>query len=231
MQKPQIHHQSYGIKKNTGIHIPALFEDVGLDVSIESNPDYFHKKFETLTIDDAREIKEIHASKPLSAESPRVFVIEFHGITREAQNALLKVLEEPAPNNFFFLIMPSFDVLLPTLRSRLHTLDIEKNTQTSKQKNEGGNEKLFLKLSLKEKVTLADEIAQSISDEREAKHIAMEFIDNVERELHEIYSKEKNIEKKAIFSKKFEVIAKARTYLGDRAPSVKMLLEYVALSV
>jgi len=30
---------------------------------------------------------------------------------------------------------------------------------------------------------------------------------------------------------KFEAIARARDYVNDRAPSVKMLLEYVALSI
>jgi DNA polymerase III delta prime subunit len=38
----------------------------------------------------------------------------------EAQNALLKLLEEPNTHSLFYLIIPREDILLPTLRSRLH---------------------------------------------------------------------------------------------------------------
>ncbi len=219
-------HQSYGIRGTAKEVLPELLRMLGgLPGNIGTNPDHHHKKFETLTIDDAREIKEIHAGRPFSADIPRVFIIEFHGITREAQNALLKVLEEPAPNNFFFLIMPSFDILLPTLRSRLHSLDFDEDEKAQKKADS------FLTLSVKEKVAKADAIAQSISDEAEAKHVAMEFVAAIELELYEAYSKENSPQKKALFAEKFEIISKARTYLNDRAPSIKMLLEYVALGV
>ena len=224
-----ISHQSYGLKTNTNVSIPTILKKTGLDISLELNPDFYHKKFELFTIDDSREIKAIHGSKPFSSESPRVFVIEIHAITREAQNALLKIFEEPASNNFFFLMVPSFDILLPTLRSRLYILDIETD-----QKNSSQNTSDFLSLSLKEKIAFVDKLAESISDEKQAKHEAIEFLNTIEREL---YEKMKDSKKTggasdlAHAAKKFEAISTAKNYLNDRAPSVKMLLEYVALSV
>lgn len=47
-------------------------------------------------------------------------------LTEEAQNALLKILEEPAPNLVIILYTNSNDNLLPTVRSRCYSVEIGK---------------------------------------------------------------------------------------------------------
>ena len=85
----------------------------------QGNPDFYIRNFETLTIDDARELKVLHSSRPVGTAQKKIFVLTMNGITIEAQNALLKLLEEPAEYAHFFLIVPSAHLLLPTVKSRM----------------------------------------------------------------------------------------------------------------
>ncbi|MFA5864503.1 MAG: DNA polymerase III subunit [Phycisphaerae bacterium] len=53
----------------------------------------------------------------------KVFIIqEAELMSRSAQNALLKTLEEPPENTYIFLVSNQLGVLLPTIRSRAQTL-------------------------------------------------------------------------------------------------------------
>src|SRR5205807_8004030 len=45
-------------------------------------------------------------------------------LTPEAQNALLKTLEEPPGNTQLYLTTPSAESFLPTVRSRCHLIDL-----------------------------------------------------------------------------------------------------------
>jgi hypothetical protein len=54
-------------------------------------------------------------------------IISFHTITEQAQNALLKTLEEPPQNVSFILITSNKESLLPTLLSRLEEHVIDEN--------------------------------------------------------------------------------------------------------
>lgn len=207
-----------------------------LDVSFIANPDFFHGKFETLTIDDSRKIQEIHSSKPFSSDMPRIFIVEIYGTTREAQNALLKIIEEPQPGNYFFFVVPLANILLPTILSRVQMLDIEADVNGNAETNAGAGRDAdaFILMSLSEKIAYVDGIAADISDEKKAKHEAIAFLNSVEKKLYDAWVKnrsDKNALKFDVSRKQFETIARARDYVNDRAPSVKMLLEYVALSL
>ena len=69
-------------------------------------------------IDDARRLKEESYFIPIHGKT-KVFIIdECHMLTKEANNALLKILEEPPRNVFFVLCTTSPDKLLATVRSR-----------------------------------------------------------------------------------------------------------------
>lgn len=63
------------------------------------------------------------ASRTDGAGRPRAFVVVAQALTLEAQNALLKLLEEPPERSVFFFYLPREAVLLPTLRSRFLIAD------------------------------------------------------------------------------------------------------------
>jgi len=87
-----------------------------LKVSMKGNPDFSHTVYDTFGIDDGRKLKEIASRKAVTER--QITIIACHSITREAQNALLKLFEEPTKNTHFFLIIKTSGQLLPTLRSR-----------------------------------------------------------------------------------------------------------------
>ena len=93
-----------------------------------------------------------------------------------------------------------------------------------KQENEESSPEAikFLKLSKKDKITFVDELAKSISDEEATKSDALEFLAQLESALHK-----NGVEKN---SNALKAILKARDYMNDRSPSIKQLLEYVALN-
>lgn len=69
-------------------------------------------------IDDARRLKEDTYFVPINGPV-KVFIIdECHMLTKEANNALLKTLEEPPPRVFFVLCTTNPGKLLPTVLSR-----------------------------------------------------------------------------------------------------------------
>ena len=72
---------------------------------------------ETLGIADSRQIIEMQSRKSWTGQR-KFFVIVAEQMTLPAQQALLKVLEEPAAGTHFFLICSDERNLLPTLKSR-----------------------------------------------------------------------------------------------------------------
>ncbi len=81
-------------------------------------PDVMHIVRDRLTIDDVRALT-LHAHRTPLTLDVRAFVIAADEMTLEAQNALLKLLEEPPATARFFIVTPRADELLPTVRSRL----------------------------------------------------------------------------------------------------------------
>ncbi|MBR5473610.1 MAG: DNA polymerase III subunit [Clostridia bacterium] len=85
-----------------------------------------------LSVDQIRELRTDAYVKPHSAEK-RVFIIEYADrMNPQAQNALLKVLEEPPADVIFILLTPSKTVLLDTIISRCVLLSLIENAQETK---------------------------------------------------------------------------------------------------
>ncbi len=90
----------------------------------KASPDLYARTYRSFGVDDAQDIRARARSRPVAAER-RVFALYAPSMTTEAQNALLKTLEEPAANALFFIVVPAPDMLLATVRSRAQTLEIE----------------------------------------------------------------------------------------------------------
>lgn len=190
-----------------------LEETVGMKTS--GNPDVWHGKFQTLTVDDARNIIESESRKNISGNK-KIFIIETDMMTEEAQNSLLKAFEEPTPNTHFFVVSPQ-DVLLPTLRSRMQViLDSHTDDQIDKVAT-------ILSMSLRERLELVKELTEGISDEEKTKQDAISLLNQVETELYKL-----GVEKSA---KSLEVCELTRKSLYDRGAPVKMILENLLLSI
>jgi DNA polymerase III delta prime subunit len=194
-------------------------------LTAQGNPDFYIRNFETLTIDDARELKMLHSSRPVGTAQKKIFVLTMSGITVEAQNALLKLLEEPVEYAHFFLIVPSAHLLLSTVKSRMLEIAIgERRAQNAETVAEAEK---FLKMPAAKRLEYVKDIVDAISKEKKTKQDAIEFLNAVQEVVYADYKDKRTSEGKSAL----EAIETARNYLNDRAPSVKMLLEYVALNV
>ncbi len=193
------------------LDLKHFFENV-VGIKTEGNPDYWHGVFGTLNVDDARAITESSERKDF-AGGRKIFVIQADFITEQAQNALLKVFEEPTPGTHFFIISPQ-DMLLPTLRSRLV---IFSNNNSADENNS------VLKMSLDKRLEKVKEIVDAISDEEITKQDAIKFLNSIQSELYR-----GGVENNA---KRLELCEKARASLYDNGAPVKMILENLLLSI
>src|SRR3989344_7335659 len=76
-------------------HILKTLSAAGIET--RGNPDIFIREYLQFGVDDARDVRERASSRALK-ESGRMFIIVAAQMTSEAQNALLKTLEEPSSN-------------------------------------------------------------------------------------------------------------------------------------
>lgn len=88
--------------------------------STVNNPDIFI--LDDYSIEAVRSIKKFLSQIPYQHSSKIVIVENIHLLQPEAQNALLKMLEEPGENNYFFLTTSQPHKLLPTIISRCHLI-------------------------------------------------------------------------------------------------------------
>jgi len=76
----------------------------------------------TIGIDAMRQLKYFLWQKPNASRRRTAIIAEAQTMTAEAQNAILKIAEEPPPSTLLILITSDLDGLLPTIYSRLQKI-------------------------------------------------------------------------------------------------------------
>ena len=85
-----------------------------------------HEKANSIGVDDVREqINNDIVIKPYSSKYKVYIIDEAEKMTVQAQNALLKTIEEPPEYAVILLLTSNIDSLLPTIRSRCVRLDLK----------------------------------------------------------------------------------------------------------
>ncbi len=72
----------------------------------------------SIKIEQIRDVNDRVGYRPFEGRRRAVIVDEADALVPQAQNALLKTLEEPPPSSVFILVTARPDALLPTVRSR-----------------------------------------------------------------------------------------------------------------
>jgi len=73
-------------------------------------------------IDSVREIKKFLWQKPVNSKKRIVIINDADALTTEAQNAILKITEEPPEHSLIILIVNNTDNVLPPILSRLQKI-------------------------------------------------------------------------------------------------------------
>lgn len=219
-------HHAYAVSPTAFAAIIEFFEKE-FSFQREGNPDFYHIQVESFGIEESRRVKEINATRSfnISEETAgkKLVIIESSSFTPEAQNALLKVFEEPQEGIHIFVLTASPALLLPTLRSRMQVIHAEGSHGERGDRVEHGEAKKFLKSSIKDRIEYADGLAADVSDEKKTRADIMQFLDGLEQAI--------SLTDSVVGVKRMQALLKARDYMQDRSPSMKQLLEYVALSV
>lgn len=220
-------HHAYCLegKRENILNALLKFLEDDLKFSVKGNPDFYIGDFETLGIDEGRSINEMQSRRAVLS-SRRIFIISANFITKEAQNSLLKMFEEPSGGAVFFLIISSASILLPTLRSRMMIVNLNHIESFEDSSNKLFDAKKFIKSPIAERLAIVKKIYEKIADEEASRSVAVDFLNDLEREFMNKFDTP-DAKMKNLFI--FDEIDKCRNYAGDRSPSIKILLEHIAL--
>lgn len=169
------------------------------------------REFESLGVDDSRELVRLAGMRSVGTQ---LFLYRVHSCTREAQNALLKLFEEPPARTHFFLCVARPHDILPTLRSRVWTL-------VSGSSDEGKEDRIdeFMHASPAQRIALLEPIVKN-KDILAAQRLLM----GVETQLHTHGMRGPN-------TAALKHIIDVRRVLNDKGVSLKVLLESIALTL
>lgn len=216
----RLHHAHFivGDRRSLKEALHAYIESVFF-VPVAGNQDILSFSFDVMGVDESRALSA--ASSIASLSGHRFIIVEANFLTREAQNALLKSLEEPLPGTFFFFLIPQQDGLLLTVRSRVvvHSF-VDATNENDMQKMA----RTFLKAPIAKRMKMIKDFSSEIADDEKNKADVIIFLAALERLLYADTGVSNQ-------SSLFADIAMAKKYLTDRSPSVKMLLEHIALSL
>lgn len=188
-----------------------------LNIKIIKNPDILYFEYNTLGVDDTKDLIEIqnmhsfYDNKEDEIKNKKIFVISLNMITNEAQNALLKVFEEPTPNTHFFILAPQ-NIFLPTFLSRVHIF-------TDNIKNEGV---LLEDKNIGEHMSEVSKLALDISDDKKVKQDAIIFVKKIEMRF---------VSDPIKYYKELKLCEDTRKAILSQGAMIKMLLENLILQI
>ncbi len=188
-----------------------------LQFPITGNPDFYFAEFDVMKAEDVESIIFAHQNMP-SQEDKKIFIIGANFITEQTQNKFLKIFEEPKGGTHFFLLVPSANGIIPTLKSRMLIISSRQDSKSFI------DVKKFLDGSVGERMGDIKDLMEEIKDEEKSKIEVITFINALEVEMKKNLDLKKNREL-------FEIIEKVRHFAGEQSPSLKMLLEYLALVI
>lgn len=197
--------------------LEALFGILKIEgIATDANPDVSIREYSHFGIEDAREIRERALLRAVGAR--RVFVVVTPTMTTDAQNALLKTLEEPLMGTLFFFVVPSPQTLLPTLRSRSQvlTLDIAPPRDARAMQ--------FLTATPSERLEMIKPLLEKGEDDRRDMSDISMLLSSLESEMG-------LMKQSATRAEGFVALYRVKKYIGDKGALIKPLMEQLALLV
>lgn len=189
--------------------------------------------FELFSVDDARRLITTASISGMGGQ--KVIIASMTRIFHEAQNALLKILEEPPADTTIFLCVPSEGVFIPTLRSRLLPLPDEEHPSAPSNHSEGIAER-FMAASPAEREKIAGKLVeQSKSDKEEtkqqARREAIELLQGLTQAAHAQLETAKTAQAKEDALALLEDLASFMPILYERSAPLKLMLEHLLLVI
>lgn len=216
-----------------GIEAAQAWAEKELGMKVEKNPDVVVQRHGLLTVEDARRVTELAAGAAFVGDT-KVVIISASRAYHEAQNALLKLFEEPPAGTFLFLIMPSLGGLLPTLRSRVQVLnDVEHRVSDIPEAAEE-----FMKASKEKRSAMIKRLTSGKDEEerREHREEAIAIVNGIEAIAYQrrgdtLRRPQQGDTLQQGVTLLLSDIATLRGHLHDRSAPIKMILEHLSLVI
>ncbi len=220
-------HHAYAIlgeqKKGKEELLDFLKKDLKFPVS--GNPDLWQREYNVFKILDSRTLGDASQSKPVKHDR-KIFIIQANLITKDAQNSLLKMFEEPPEGTIFFLLLPGVTNILPTLKSRLI---FAKGGARAEEDGGLSQAEEFLGAKVGRRMQMITKIIKDLKDEKINKSNVITFIKNMEKVIKNSLKIRNAHNARGGGLLAVEDIEKAISYAGDESPSLKVILEHLAI--
>jgi len=95
------------------------------DVTIISHENSVKQNAQSIGIEDVKNMQKKIFLKPIKSKNKAVVLQDAQLLTTEAQNSLLKILEEPPDHTMIILLTDSKEALLPTIISRCKVIELQ----------------------------------------------------------------------------------------------------------
>ena len=183
----------------------------------KNSVDVLYKTLDSVGIDDIFEIKQFAARNPV-VNDVVTLAIECNKMTSQAQNALLKILEDPPVKTQFIFFVSSKSVFIPTVHSRLHDVTTYFTTEftsgsLSNDDVGSGSVAEFIASGYKDRLALIDGLVKTEKID--------DFIASLKLDFTQITD---NVSNKFVLSFVMQNVYQP-------GASKKMLLEYLALQL
>ena len=169
-------------------------------------------------IDDARALRAWQGLMP-EVGKRKIHIVYADFMTEQAENALLKTLEEPTESTHIIFAIPKPEVLLPTLLSRVRVI------MPNGKEGSSLEAKKFLALGRGDRLAHIAKLVEKSDDDEAAAEVrerTLALMDSLERFL--ATDMQSNREK-------LELVLKFKKYLYIPGASSRMILETLALTI
>ncbi|TSC65421.1 MAG: DNA polymerase III subunit delta' [Microgenomates group bacterium Gr01-1014_80] len=176
-----------------------------------------------LGIEQARKIKGHFSLKPYSAKGRVAVMEDASALTLEAQNALLKTLEEPPEEALLLLGAKSESDLLPTVLSRCQIVILGSGTTPESNKDSGQNQndiENLLQSSIEERF----EYIEKLKDREEFLH---DLVIHFRNQLHQLSHDRSTFDAKEL-NKFLRELLQAEEWAVQNV-NIRAILEYLML--
>lgn len=219
-------HQAFVIEAEVekGIEVAQSWAENTLKMSVKGNPDVIVMRYGLFSVEDARRVMELAAGAAFKG-GYKVLIISANRAYHEAQNALLKLFEEPPPGMYLFFILPTLGGLLPTLRSRVQIIDAPARFQKSHISETADQ---FLKANQEKRSAIIKKLTSGKNEDerREHRDEAIALVNGIEQAAYS-HRGLTSVGQVALLSD----IAILRGYLYERSAPVRMILEHLSLII